>query len=402
MNEPESIPCDRVIARLWEYVDGELEGEPSGALQAHLDICGRCFPEYDFRRAYRTYLLRVGRQPVPPELRRRVFQTILEEERRCAGCAQETVATDDLCGDAARGLSAPRKHLHPKYFYDDRGAKLFERITELEAYYPTRTELGIFERHADEMGRRLGEGCLVVEFGSGSGIKTRILLQHLPAPAAYVPVDISRRQLLDFARSVGDQFPELEVLPVAADYTEPFSLPPTATRARRTVAFFPGSTIGNFLPEEAEAFLRRVAGLCGAGGACLIGVDLEKDPAVIERAYNDPEGVTGEFNLNLLARLNRECGADFDLSGFRHLAVYDPEEGRVEMRLVSTRPQTVTLPRPDGDLRIDFAEGEFITTEYSYKYRPERFQALAERAGWRVEKLWTDERRWFGEWLLVR
>jgi dimethylhistidine N-methyltransferase len=402
MREPESIPCDRVIARLWEYVDGELAEERSEGLQAHLDICARCFPEYDFRRAYRTFLSRVGQQPVPPELRRRVFRAILEEARRSAGCAAETVAAATLCEDAAHGLSAPRKHLLPKYFYDDRGAKLFERITDLEAYYPTRTELGIFERYAGEMAERLGEDCLVVEFGSGSGVKTRILLEHLRAPAAYVPVDISRRQLLAFARSVEADFPELEVLPVAADYTGPFSLPPTVAPARRTVAFFPGSTIGNFLPEDAEAFLRRVAGLCGPGGALLIGVDLEKNPAVIELAYNDPEGVTAAFNLNLLARIDRECGADFDLSAFRHRAVYDADEGRVEISLVSTRPQTVTLPRPDGDLRIDFADGEAITTEYSYKYPPERFQALAERAGWKVEKLWTDEKRWFGEWLLVR
>jgi dimethylhistidine N-methyltransferase len=292
--------------------------------------------------------------------------------------------------------------LPPKYLYDETGARLFERITELEAYYPTRTELGIFEQHAEEMSAFLGPECRVVEFGSGSGIKIRILLEDLERPTAYIPVDISRAQLLEFARSISEEFPGLAVHPVAADYTADFKLPAPVQSSRRTVVFFPGSTIGNFEPVEAEAFLRRTATLCGPGGACLIGVDLAKDPEVIERAYNDPEGVTAEFNLNLLRRIDRECGADFDLSFWRHEAPYVEEKNRIEMRLVSTRSQTVTIPAdPSPAHQFRFEEGEYITTEYSYKYSLDDFAALATRSGWRVERLWTDEKKWFGEWLLT-
>ena len=310
-----------------------------------------------------------------------------------------------LCADALSGLTAPERKLPPKYFYDEVGAELFERITRLEAYYPTRTELSILEARMPEIAARLGPGCRVVEFGSGSGVKTRILLRELRDPAAYVPVDISRAQLVEFALSVAEEHPGLEVLPVCADYTGEYSLPPTTSPTRRTVAFFPGSTIGNFEPREAEAFLRHVRALCGPGGAFLVGVDQWKEPAVIERAYNDPEAVTAEFNLNLLRRINRECGADFDPGGFRHHAFFDQAEGRVEMRLVSAREQAVTLPAPAPDAPdrvVLFAAGDAITTEYSYKYRPADFQALAARAGWRAEQRWSDERDWFGVWLLTR
>ncbi|HET8655266.1 MAG TPA: L-histidine N(alpha)-methyltransferase [Longimicrobiaceae bacterium] len=313
-------------------------------------------------------------------------------------------ASGTLCPDVVRGLAGAERVLPSKYFYDEEGARLFERITELEAYYPTRTEAGIFERHAGEMADRLGPGCRLVEFGSGSGLKTRILLEHLRAPAAYVPVDISRAQLVEFALSVAAEMPGLPVLPVCADYTAAFALPPAPRPERRTAAFFPGSTIGNFEPPQAEDFLRRVARLCGPGSAFLVGVDLRKDPAIIERAYNDPEGVTAAFNLNLLRRIDRECGADFDLGGFRHHALFDAAHGRVEMRLVCTRAQTVTIPAGGGEtpLVVHFEEGDHITTEYSYKYHPEDFRALAARAGWNVARLWTDPREWFGEWLLTR
>ena len=311
---------------------------------------------------------------------------------------------DHLCEDAVAGLTAPHRMLPPKYFYDERGARLFERITELEAYYPTRTEVGILEARVEEIAARIGPGSRVVEFGSGSGIKTRILLRHLADPVAYVPVDISRGQLAEFALSVAAEHPALEVLPVCADYTGAYALPATARPSRRTVAFFPGSTIGNFEPREAVAFLRHAHELCGPGGALLIGVDQWKDPEIIERAYNDPEGVTAEFNLNLLRRMNRECGADFDLAAFDHHASFDEEHGRIEMRLVSARDQTVTLPPHEGTpgAVVRFDEGDFVTTEYSYKYRPERFRALAAEAGWAVEACWTDDRAWFGVWLLTR
>ena len=304
--------------------------------------------------------------------------------------------------DVVRGLSLRPRKLPPKYFYDERGAVLFERITRLEAYYPTRTELGILDRRVGEMAEAIGPGARVVEFGSGSGRKTRILLRRLEDPVAYLPVDISRAQLLQFALSVADEFPSLEVLPVCADYTAEWVLPPREREARRNVAFFPGSTIGNFERHEARSFLARVARLCGPGGALLIGADLHKERSVLERAYDDPEGVTAAFNLNLLARINRECGADFDPAAFRHHAFYDEARRRVEMRLVAQRDLEVTMPCPSsGPIRFPFAAGDFITTEYSHKYTREDFGALAAEGGWRVERVWTDEREWFGVWLLT-
>ena len=314
-------------------------------------------------------------------------------------------ATDRLCEDVRVGLAATPKALAPKYFYDRRGAELFERICELDAYYPTRTELGILRDNVAEIARRLGPECRVVEYGSGSGIKTRILLEHLDRPVAYLPVDISRAQLMEFALSIAADLPALQVLPICADYTAPLPLPAASRPARRTAAFFPGSTIGNFEPADAEAFLARIAQTCGEGGACVIGVDLRKDAATLEAAYNDPEGVTAEFNLNLLDRINRECGTDFDRSAFRHHAPWDPEQGRIEMRLVSTRAQTVRIPADAAgtpEQIVEFAEGEWITTEYSYKYRVDQVAALAERAGWQVEHRWCDERDWFSVWLLGR
>jgi dimethylhistidine N-methyltransferase len=305
---------------------------------------------------------------------------------------------DSLCDEVSRGLSLPAKKLAPKWFYDKRGARLFEQICETEAYYPTRTEISILQENLPEITQRIGAGCRLVEFGSGSGIKTEILLAHLEAPSAYIPVDISRTQLVHFAVSVAERFPSLQVLPVCADYTRDFGLPSAGAAGVRTVAFFPGSTIGNFEPPEAEAFLRRAAALCRPGGAMLIGVDLRKDPQVIEAAYNDPEGITAAFNLNLLERINRQCGADFDLEGFHHHAVYSREHGRIEMRLVSDRAQRVRL---GSGMVIPFRSGEHITTEYSYKYAPDGFRKLAERAGWMAEQMWTDARHWFSVWLLV-
>ncbi len=310
---------------------------------------------------------------------------------------------DRLYDDVRAGLAAAPRKLPPKYFYDEAGARLFERITELDAYYPTRTELAILERHIGEIAAAVGPAVRLVEFGSGSGLKTRLLLRHLHRPACYLPVDISRAQLRELAHALAGEFPALEVLPVCADYTRAWSLPRTGREAMRTVAFFPGSTIGNFEPPEAVAFLSRVRGLCGPGGGLLIGADLEKDRATLERAYDDTEGVTAAFNLNLLQRINRECGADFDLSAFRHHAFYDDVHHRIEMRLIATRGSVVTLPAPAGDgeaLEFRFRRGDFITTEYSHKYTPARFRALAAAAGWGVDRVWTDERPWFSVWLL--
>ena len=304
--------------------------------------------------------------------------------------------------DVVAGLSARPRVLPAKYFYDETGAALFDRITELPEYYPTRTELQILERHEDEIANAIGPRVHLIEFGSGSGLKTRLLLRTLEAPAAYSPVDISREQLIDFATSVNVEFPALDVMPVCADYTQAVSVPAPAVAPERRVAFFPGSSIGNFHPLEAAAFLRRVHGLVGRSGGLLVGADLHKDPAVLHAAYNDGEGVTAAFNLNMLTRLNRELGADFDTTAFTHNAFYDVAKQRIEMRLLCTRACTVTIPGNAGsqDQTFEFAAGDHITTEYSYKYAPETFESMAEGAGWRPARFWTDPRGWFGVWLL--
>jgi L-histidine N-alpha-methyltransferase len=297
----------------------------------------------------------------------------------------------DFLADALAGLRKPRKELPCKYFYDAAGSALFDAICETPEYYPTRAELAIMRAHAREMGERLGPGCQVIEFGSGSSVKTRWLLRHLPRPAAYAPVDISPEHLHRSAAALAARFPEIEVRPVAADFTRPFDVPEPTIELRRRVVYFPGSTIGNFAPREADALLRSIAAMCGPGGALLIGVDLKKDPAVLNAAYNDARGVTAEFNLNLLARMNRELGADFDLSAFRHRAFYNEADGRVEMHLVSMREQTVHL----GGRPIRFAAGESIHTEISHKYDPDEFRQLASRTGFDHVALWTDPDRLF-------
>lgn len=304
---------------------------------------------------------------------------------------------DRLCEDVVKGLGLEQKTLPSKYFYDDRGAELFERIMELDAYYPTRTETAILQRYAAEIAEQVGPRAWLVEFGSGSGEKTWILLRQLTDLAAYIPVDISRAQLIEFAMRVSDAFPDLHVVPVCADYTAGFALPSAEGEHERSVAFFPGSTLGNFEPDGARQFLGRVRKLVGPEGGMLLGLDLAKDPELIERAYNDPEGVTAEFNLNLLDRINRECGADFDPGGFEHTAVFDSEASRIEMRLVSRRDQTVRLAvDADGEpSEFRFVDGEYILTEYSHKYDLESFSELAGSAGWEVERVWTDDRRWF-------
>ncbi len=310
---------------------------------------------------------------------------------------------DRLYDDVRAGLSARPRHLPCKYFYDEVGAALFDRITQLDAYYPTRTELGILRRHMGEIAGAIGPQARVVEFGSGSGVKTQILLRHLDRPASYLPVDISRDQLRHFAHALARDFPALEVLPVCADYTRDWALPEGTRAAGRTVAFFPGSTIGNFEPGDAAAFLHRVRTLCGPGGGLLIGADLHKDRGTLERAYDDPDGVTAAFNLNLLHRINRECGADFDVGAFRHQAFYHEARRRIEMRLVATRSTSVVLPPRAWKQRalcFDFEPGDFITTEYSHKYTPADFRALAHAAGWADERVWMDEREWFSVWLL--
>ena len=296
------------------------------------------------------------------------------------------------------GLRQDQKTISPKYVYDETGSGLFEEITALPEYYLTSTELGIMRDHVDEIAAHVGPRASLIEFGSGSSLKTRLLLEHLNDLAAYVPVDISEEHLLASQRSIRRAFPHIEVLPVAADFTHTFDLPEPTTRPLRNVVYFPGSTIGNFQYDHAIDLLRVMHQEAGAGGALLIGVDLQKDPAVIDDAYNDRAGVTARFNLNILRHLNREFDSDFDLGGFRHSAVYDANEGRVVVELVSKRQQTVHL----GHASITLEDGESILTEYSYKYTLDSFAAMAGNAGFKVDKVWTDPDHWFSVQFLLR
>ena len=289
------------------------------------------------------------------------------------------------------GLNLPQKMISPKYFYDERGSRLFEQICELPEYYLTRTEIRIMRENISEMVKEIGPHVSVIEFGSGSGIKTRILLENLVEPFVYVPVDISMEHLLETSAALKDDFPGLEILPVAADFTRPFPLPQPANMPERNLVYFPGSTIGNFEPEAAIELLRVMYQEAGAGGALLIGVDLKKDRQMIESAYNDSAGVTAEFNLNVLRRLNREYRSDFDLDGFRHTAIYNESSGRIEMCLVSQCDQDVTL----GEHRFSFTEGEKIITEYCHKFSLEGFRELAQVAGFRHVNTWLDANQWF-------
>ncbi len=298
--------------------------------------------------------------------------------------------------DVLAGLESSPKTLPCKYFYDPKGAALFIEICGLEEYYPTRTETAILEQRAEEIAVAVGPGCLMVELGSGEAHKTEILLAALKGPVAYVPVDISSEQLAQTATRIGRDFPGLVVRPVAADYTATWSLPELPAAVRR-LGFFPGSTIGNFGPDQATSFLSRLRRLLGDGGALLIGADLEKDRQTLERAYDDDRGVTAAFNLNLLVRINRELAADFQLEAFRHRAIYNREAGRIEMYLESLTAQTVVI----SGQRIELTAGEMICTEHSHKYTLAGFRALAETAGFIVTRVWTDEENLFSVQLLV-
>lgn len=304
----------------------------------------------------------------------------------------------DVESEVLEGLTSDPKRLSPKFFYDQRGSELFEQITELPEYYPTRTEIAIMEQRVDEIAERVGPKASLIEFGSGSSTKTRILLRHLTDLAAYVPVDISGDHLLDTARSLAEDYPDLEILPVAADFTQPFDLPSPRTMPERNVVFFPGSTIGNFAPDKAVELLNVMAAEAKPGGAAIVGVDLKKDPAILEAAYNDSQGVTAEFNLNVLRRINEELDADFDLLAFEHRAIYNEGAGRIEMNLVSRRHQTVNI---SGEI-IDFRKGESILTECSYKFTCEEFVAMVAQAGFEVETVWTDKDRLFSVQFLTR
>lgn len=306
-------------------------------------------------------------------------------------------STNDLA-EILAGLSREQKTLSPKFFYDERGSLLFEQITELPEYYPTQTELAIMEDNIDEIERLIGPQASIIEFGSGSSTKIRLLLEHAIDLAAYVPVDISRDHLLASANVLAEEFPHIEVLPVAADFTHPFDLPNPRITPLRNVVYFPGSTIGNFTPAGAHTLLEVMHTEAGDGGALLIGVDLQKDRGVLERAYNDSTGITARFNLNVLHRLNREFGADFDTSRFRHVAFYNEALGRIEMHLESVGEQRVTI----AEKQFLFRDGETIHTESSHKYTLEGFSKVAARAGFEVHTVWTDEWQYFSVQYCVR
>ena len=303
-----------------------------------------------------------------------------------------TLESSDFLADAIAGLSSNPHMLPCKYFYDERGAGLFQKICELPEYYITRTEIDVLDGNRSDIAAQLGANIQLIGLGTGAGTKTRILIEALQSPAVYIPVDISEKQLRESTNLFQKIFPDLEVLPVCADYLQPVVLPSARHKAARNIVYFPGSTIGNFEPSEAIEFLSRIANVCREDGGLLIGVDLKKDPHLLEAAYNDAAGVTAQFNLNVLERVNRELGADFDLDQWRHRAIYNATAGRIEMYLISEVDQFVHI----DEQKFHFRRSEKITTEYSYKYAPEEFAELAANSGFKFVRMWTDNARLFG------
>ncbi|UCB44067.1 MAG: L-histidine N(alpha)-methyltransferase [Dehalococcoidales bacterium] len=304
---------------------------------------------------------------------------------------------EQFYADVLDGLRKQQKELPCKYFYDDKGSRLYEQICNLDEYYIPYTEVTIMETNIEEMAKLLGPEALLIEYGSGSSTKTRILLDHLYRLTAYIPVDISHEQLLRVTERLTLDYPGLDVFPVCADFTGNFELPTVNHTFKRRVVYFPGSTIGNLDPVRVKGILENIAAICGQDGGILVGVDLKKDQAVLHSAYNDDQGVTAAFNLNMLERINRELDCDFRLECFEHRAFYNPKEGRVEMHLVSLKDQAVHL----NGVTITFTHGESIWTESSYKYNIDEFEQIAVAAGLKVEHVWTDERRWFSVQYLV-
>ena len=298
--------------------------------------------------------------------------------------------------DVLAGLASQPKCIASKYFYDAQGSALFERICMQPEYYPTRTELSILRDCGDELAAAIGPRARVVEYGSGSGLKTALLLSALIDPVAYVPVEISRSALRGSVESLESEFPEIEITPLRADFTAGLTLPPTGRLPERTVVFFPGSTLGNFETHRATALLATMRANIGPRGLAVVGIDLLKDPAILEAAYNDAAGVTSEFTLNLLARMNRELGADFQLAQYRHRATFNPVAGRVETHVVSCIDQDVRV----AEQSFHFAAGEAMLVEYSCKYSQAGFERMAAAAGLRVMRTWTDPQQWFAIELL--
>lgn len=307
----------------------------------------------------------------------------------------ENPEREQFLDDVLDGLACPKKQLNPKYFYDAAGSKLFDRITRLPEYYITRTETKMMEGLAGSISAACSDTEVIIEFGSGSGQRSELLLESLPQAHIYVPIDVSEEQLAATARVVTEAHPQITVDPLVGDFTDDIRVP-TALSPRR-LGYFPGSTIGNFPPREAVRFLANARQLLGPQARMLIGVDLVKPFDVLERAYNDQKGVTAAFNLNVLHRINSELDATFDVDQFAHWAFFNEQQSRIEMHLVSLKDQKVTVDRTQ---RFSFLKGETIHTENSYKYSPEHFRELAQEAGWRPSRFWTDDKQLFSLHLL--
>ncbi|WP_442512109.1 L-histidine N(alpha)-methyltransferase [Novipirellula sp. SH528] len=305
---------------------------------------------------------------------------------------EQKQTSENFLADVLEGLQKPKKTLPCKYFYDGAGSRLFDEICELDEYYLTRTELAITSENADAIAKQIDRRVMLVELGSGSSIKTRILLDALIDPVAYVPVDVSEEHLLMTADDLRSSYPEIEICPVVADFTKPFSLPTTKAPYSHVALYFPGSTIGNYTPEEVAGLLASIAKLLGPQGGLLIGIDLQKDVSTIVAAYDDSQGVTAKFNLNLLERINRELNGDFVLPNFQHKAIYNSTDHRIEISIVSLVDQNVMV----GDTVVNFAKGEKILTEYSHKYSIEGFAELARPHGFSLHQQWTDSEGLFG------
>ena len=317
------------------------------------------------------------------------------DELKVVNCSP---AEQQFLQDVLIGLGSNPKTLPPKYFYDDAGARLFEAICDLEEYYLTRTEMGVLKDHSSAIAAAIGSNAMLIEYGSGSLEKIRILLDVLETPKMYVPVDISERQLIRAAECLRNAYPELIVAPIVTDFTAPFILPSIPETACSRVAFFPGSTIGNFDPEPAKRLLSSISDTVGHGGGLLIGIDLKKDVDLLISAYDDKSGITEAFNKNLLVRINRELGGDFSLDDFHHVARFNTGYGCVEMHLESVIDQTVAV----GNRSFNFAAGETIHTENSYKYTLDEFDEIAKDSGFKRQVNWTDSKALFAVVLYVR